>query len=356
MSTLYPLLTERRLVRPIWGGTELAAWLNLPEPRPDKLGETWEVYDQNRIINGPLAGRSLAGATQQYGAALVGTRAVERYGADFPLLSKFIDAADRLSIQVHPDDAYAHRHEAAAGFHGKTEAWYILSAAPGATVIYGLARPSSRAEFAAAIAAGRVDDLLRRLLVKAGDVIFVSAGTVHAIEAGIVLFEIQQKSDLTYRVYDYGRRDAATGQPRALHLDKALDVIDYAPAARAAIPHLDLGNGHVLLVACPFFALETWTLASEQSAATDPGTFEILTVLDGAGTLHAAGSAVSLRRGLSLVMPAALGTYSLQPEADETPPLRLLRATVPDLERDLLQPLRAKGLDETRLAQTILTD
>jgi mannose-6-phosphate isomerase len=192
MSTLYPLLTERRLVQPIWGGTQLAAWLNLPEPRPDKLGETWEVYDQNRIINGPLAARSLADASRQYGAALVGTRTVEHYGADFPLLAKFIDAADRLSIQVHPDDAYAHRHEAAAGFHGKTEAWYILSAAPGATVIHGLARPSSRAELAAAIAAGQVDDWLRRLPIKAGDVIFVPAGTLHAIEAGIVLFEIQQ--------------------------------------------------------------------------------------------------------------------------------------------------------------------
>jgi mannose-6-phosphate isomerase len=356
MSTLYPLLTERRLVQPIWGGTQLAAWLNLPEPRPDKLGETWEVYDQNRIINGPLAGRSLADASRQYGAALVGTRTVERYGADFPLLAKFIDAADRLSIQVHPDDAYAHRHEAAAGFHGKTEAWYILSAAPGATVIYGLARPSSRAELAAAIAAGQVDDWLRRLLVKAGDVIFVPAGTLHAIEAGIVLFEIQQKSDLTYRVYDYDRRDAATGLPRALHLDKALDVLDYAPAPRAAIPPLDLGDGRVLLVACPFFALEAWTLASEQSAATDPGTFEILTVLAGAGTLRAAGSAISLRRGLSVVMPAALGACTLLPIASEAAPLRLLRATVPDLERDLLQPLRAKGVDETRLAQTILTD
>src|SRR5712692_968948 len=236
MDALYPLLTERRLVQPIWGGTELAAWLSLPEPRPDKLGETWEVYDQNRISNGPLAGRSLADASQQYGAALVGTRTAERYGADFPLLAKFIDAADRLSIQVHPDDVYAHRHEAATGFHGKTEAWYILSAAPGATVIYGLARPNSRAEFAAAIAAGQVGNLVRRLPVKAGDVIFVPAGTVHAIEAGIVLFEIQQKSDLTYRVFDYGRRDAVTGQPRALHKDKALDVMDYVPASRGAIP------------------------------------------------------------------------------------------------------------------------
>jgi mannose-6-phosphate isomerase len=355
MTAVYPLLTERRLVQSIWGGTELAPWLNLPEPRPRRLGESWQVYDQNRIINGPLAGGSLASAARQYGAALVGTRTVERYGADFPLLAKFIDAADRLSIQVHPDDAYAHQHEAATGFHGKTEAWYILSAASGATVIFGLARPSSRAEVAAAVAAGQVADLVRRLAVKAGDVIFVPAGTVHAIEAGIVLFEIQQKSDLTYRVYDYGRRDAATGQPRALHLDKALDVMDFVPAPRAAIPPLELGAGRVLLVACPLFALEEWIVSSAQSPATDPGTFQILTVLDGAGTLQAAGSAIPLERGLSVVLPAMLGTYTLLPEAGGTPPMRLLRVTVPDLERDLLQPLRAAGLDDARLAQTIMT-
>jgi mannose-6-phosphate isomerase len=354
MDELYPLLTEPRLVQPIWGGTELAAWLNLPEPRPERLGETWQVYDQNRINNGPLAGRTLAEASKQLGAALVGTRTLARYGADFPLLAKFIDAADRLSIQVHPDDAYAHQHEAATGFHGKTEAWYILSAAPAATVIYGLARPSSRAEFAAAIAAGQVKELMQRLPVKAGDVIFVPAGTVHAIEAGIVLFEIQQKSDLTYRVYDWDRRDAATGQPRALQVDKSLDVMDYTRPPRGVIPPLDLGAGRMLLVACPFFALEAWTLDGAQTATTDMGTFEILTVLDGAGVLQAGGSTLRLERGLSVVLPAALGAYMLRPEAGGAAALRLLRVTVPDLERDLLQPLRAKGVDDARLAQTII--
>src|SRR5687768_13893404 len=127
-SRLYPLLTERRIVQPIWGGTRLAEWLDLPEPRPERIGETWQVYDTNPIVNGPLAGRTLAQVTEQYAAELVGTRTVERYGRDFPLLAKFIDAAAPLSIQVHPDDAYAHEHEATTGFHGKTEAWYIIEA------------------------------------------------------------------------------------------------------------------------------------------------------------------------------------------------------------------------------------
>ncbi len=349
MDALYPLLTERRLVSPIWGGTELAAWLNLPAPRPARLGETWQVYDQNTIVNGPLAGRSLCDVTRQYGAALVGTRSVARYGADFPLLAKFIDAADRLSIQVHPNDDYAHRHAADTGFHGKTEAWYILSAAPGAHVTYGLARPSNRAEFEAAVRAGTVETLLRRLPVRAGDVVFVPAGTVHAIGAGIVLFEIQQKSDLTYRVYDYDRRDAATGQPRALHLDQALDVMDFAPAPQSLVPPLPLSPGRELRVACPYFALERWSLEAAQPLPTNPGSFEILTVIDGAAALEWPGGSLPLSRGDSVVVPAALGDFRLQPAAQA----EVLRVYVPDLEQGLLAPLREQGLDAARTASTI---
>ena len=341
MDTLYPLLTERRLVSPIWGGVELADWLNLPAPRLTRLGETWQVYDQNTITNGPLAGRSLLDVTRQHGAELVGTRSLARYGADFPLLAKFIDAADRLSIQVHPDDDYAHRYAAGTGFHGKTEAWYILSAAPDACVTYGLTRPSNRAEFEAAVRAGTVDTLLQRLSVRAGDVVFVPAGTVHAIGAGIVLFEIQQKSDLTYRVYDYDRRDAATGHARALHLDQALDVINYAPATQKMVPPLPLGPGRELLVACPYFALERWSLPAAQPLATDPGTFEILTVIDGAAVLEWPGGSLALARGVSVVVPASLGSFQLQAAAQA----QVLRVYVPDLEQGLLEPLSKQGLD-----------
>jgi mannose-6-phosphate isomerase len=350
-ATLYPLLTQRRIVQPIWGGDYLAAWLNLPEPRPERLGETWQVYDENPIMNGPLQGRTLADVTREYGAALVGTRTTERYGADFPLLAKFIDAGDRLSIQVHPDDAYAHSREAATGFHGKTEAWYILHATPGAEVTYGLAQPSNREDFARAIQAGEVEGLMRRVPVQAGDVVFVPAGTMHAINAGIVLFEIQQKSDLTYRVYDYARRDAKTGQPRELHIDKSLDVMDYAPSPRGTVPPLPLGEGRELLVACALFALERWTLASEQTLAPDAGTFEIWTAIEGAARLQWSGDELILARGESVVLPAARGNYTLLPGDAGQP--QLLRAYVPDLERDLIAPLKAHGVDEARIAQTI---
>lgn len=347
------MVTERRIVQPIWGGTRLAAWLELPEPRPERIGETWQVYDTNAILNGPLAGRTLAQVTQQYAAELVGTRTVERYGRDFPLLAKFIDAAAPLSIQVHPDDAYAHEHEAATGFHGKTEAWYIIEATPGASVVYGLDHSSSRDELKAAVEDGSIEALFRRVPVQAGDVVFVPAGTMHAIDAGIMLFEIQQKSDLTYRLYDYGRRDAQTGQPRELHVQKALDVTDFAPPARTTIPPLGLGESRQLLIACDSFALEGWTIEKVQALSTDPSTFEIITVIEGALQLHANGDVLKVRRGDSVVLPASLGGYQLQPEP-QTVGGRLLRAYVPDLEHDIVAPLKARGMDPALIAGSVV--
>jgi mannose-6-phosphate isomerase len=353
-STLYPLLTERRIVQPIWGGTRLAAWLDLPEPRPERIGETWQVYDSNPILNGFLAGQTLAQATATYGAALVGTRAVERYGLDFPLLAKFIDAAAPLSIQVHPDDDYAHKHEAATGFHGKTEAWYIIDAEPGASVVYGLERPSSRDELRAAVEDGSIETLLQRVPVQSGDVIFVPAGTMHAIDAGIMLFEIQQKSDLTYRVYDYGRRDARTGQPRELHVGKALDVTDFEPPSWGRIPAVAFDEHRDLMIACDSFALEGWTIETARNGLTDPGTFEILTVVEGMATLRAGDNEMALRRGDSVVLPASLGDYTLLPGQGSAGTRSLiLRAYVPDLERDIVEPLKAKGLDAARIAASV---
>lgn len=347
MSPLGPIRTERRLVEPIWGGSRLAAWLGLPEPRPSSLGESWQVYEHNPVVGEP--GRTLADLTREHGAALVGARTVARYGADFPLLAKFIDAADRLSIQVHPDDAYAHSREAHTGFHGKTEAWYILDAAPGATITYGLSRPSGRDEFAAAVRDGSVEQLMGALPVAPGDVIFVPAGTLHAINAGIVLFEIQQKSDLTYRVYDYGRRDAKTGQPRELHVEKSLDVSTFEPAPGGKLAPLALGPGRDLLVACPYFALERLDQAGPTQWATEPGSFEILTPIAGAATISWDAGSLRLARGESLVLPAALGAWGLAPDGG---PLTALRAYVPDLDA-LAAEARAAGHPAERLAEVI---
>ena len=323
MQSLAPLTLERRLDSRIWGGSTLGPWLGLADSPPN-LAESWQVYEHNRVIGGPFDRRTLADLAAEYGAALVGTRSFERYGADFPLLAKFIDAADHLSVQVHPHDAYAHTVEAATGFHGKTEAWYILHAAPGADLIHGLIRASNRDELAGALADGALLGLLRRVPARAGDTIFVPAGTIHAINAGIMLFEIQQKSDLTYRVYDYGRHDAQ-GHARELHVERALDVTTYAAAPPAVVEPTQLDDARTLLVQCPYFAMERLDLSAPLAAEVDPGSFEIFTTIDGAARLAWADGEQRLARGESIVLPASLGAYRLAPDPSAT----LLRCYVP---------------------------
>ncbi len=354
-NALYPLLTSPRIIEPIWGGTRLARWLDLPKSHPSRLGEIWQAYDANPIINGALEGQTLAQVARNYGADLVGTRTIARYGADFPLLAKFIDAGDRLSIQVHPDDAYAHAYEAHTGFHGKTEAWYVLDAEPGANIVCGLSQTTSREEFEAAIHTGELETLLHYVPVSPGDVILVPAGTVHAINAGIMLFEIQEKSDLTYRVYDYGRRDSRTGKPRELHLEKALNVIkyDYVTCPKITSLPLESDGTRALLVACPYFALERLMLHADYRAETDPGSFEILTVISGTGTLVWSDGDIALSRGVSLVLPAALGEYTIQ---NHDAPLQVLRAYVPDLNHGLIEPLRNRGISDSVIDQAIAQD
>jgi mannose-6-phosphate isomerase len=351
---LYPLAVERKLVQRIWGGQRLATRLRLNGSCPARLGETWEVFDTNVIRNGHLAGQTLSQVAARYGAQLVGTRPLARYGAGFPLLIKFIDANDRLSLQVHPNDGYAHTYEAVTGFHGKTEAWYILEAEPGADIIYGLSQYVDRAGFEAAVHAGNLEPLLQRVPVNKGDIILVPAGTLHAINAGIVLFEIQEKSDLTYRVYDYGRIDSATGKRRELHLQKALDVMDMTPSLvtkQRSLP-LEEDGSRTLLVACSHFALEHWQITSEQSHATSLDSLAIVTVIEGRGTFAWEEGNLDLCAGESLVLPAALGGWALRPAQGSTM-LHALHSYVPDLERDVIQPLKEQGYQEEQIERLV---
>ena len=308
---LPPLILERKLVSRLWGGNSLGSWMGLGNV-PTQLAESWQVYEHNRITEGPFAGSTLAELAQEYGAALLGTRPFARGGTDFPLLAKFIDAADHLSVQVHPDDAYAHTVEAHTGFHGKTEAWYILRATPNAELIHGLAQPSNRQAFADALQNGTVMNLVRRIPTQAGDTVFVPAGTIHAINAGIMLFEIQQKSDLTYRVYDYDRRDTA-GKLRELHIEQALDVANFGAQPPATVPPQQIDDTRTLLIHCEHFTMERWDVRAPLAATTDPGSFEILTLIDGALTLRWPGGTRTLVRGTSVVLPAVLGDYTLAP-------------------------------------------
>ena len=314
--TLYAVRLTRRFESRLWGGHTLAAWLGVTDA-PTPLAETWEVYNDNLICNGALRGLTLRQAVQQYGAAFVGQRSFARYGAEFPLLAKFIDAAQPLSVQVHPDDTYAHTHEAASGFHGKTEAWHILAAQPDSDIIHGLIHPISRTHYADAIANGTLDTLLRHVPVQAGDTVFVPAGTIHAINAGIMLFEIQQTSDLTYRVYDYNRRDAH-GHLRDLHIDQAIAVSDLGEAAAVPTPAVARGAGGAELVRSEFFVMDRHHATHATSWQRPADTFQIVTLIDGAAIYADAGGSEQLTRGDSLVIPAAIATSTLTPGGSAT--------------------------------------
>ena len=320
---LYPLTLDRFLSPRLWGGERLVSFLGLSEPEGDEpLGESWQIYGENRVLNGSFQGRTLDEVTAELGADLIGTVSSGRYGDRFPLLAKFIDAGDKLSIQVHPDDAYAHEHEAASGFHGKSEAWLILEAEPDAHIIWGfkdMLRPDA---VKAAAREERLEPHLNVVPVKAGDVVYNPAGTVHAIGAGILLFEIQQASDLTYRLYDYGRKDSK-GQPRDLHLDKALEVADLTPGEHAKLEPKPLGDGKTQLIHTEHFATERLEVSGELSTTTQPSSADLLTVLSGELKLRAGDTELTLSQGTSCVLPAALGPYRLSGEGV------LLRCYVP---------------------------
>lgn len=215
----------------------------------------------------------------------------------FPILTKFIDAKNDLSIQVHPSDAYALEHE---GQYGKTEVWYVLDAEPGAFLYYGFAHEITREEFARRIQENTLTEVLNAVPVKKGDVFFIPAGTLHAICKGIVIAEVQQNSNVTYRVYDYGRV-GADGKPRALHIQQALAVTELCPPKE-----LDFG-GH--LAQCEYFTVDAVTGNFEGIA--DETSFVSLLITEGAGSLHCGGEQVNFHKGDSLFLPADSGAFSL---------------------------------------------
>jgi mannose-6-phosphate isomerase len=241
----------------------------LQSPKP--IGELWLAYDQNRIGSGPFAGKTLAEALPELGADFIGKAAYSKYGLELPLLVKFLDTAEWLSVQVHPDDAYAHTVEAARGFHGKTEAWYILEGE--GEIVYGLREPMERENLARAAQDGTLWDRLRREWVVSEQVIPVPAGTIHALGPGLLLYEVQQRSDLTYRLYDYGR-------PRELHLEKGLDVAKRTPTP---LPHpVPLPAHHKeILLACEAFVLERHHLRGRLTLRAPDDSFLLLTLIVG---------------------------------------------------------------------------
>lgn len=322
--TIGAFCVARRYESRLWGGTQMAAWLSVTDA-PTQFAESWQVYNDNPITTGVHRGMTLRALVARHQSALVGARSYARYVDDFPLLAKFIDAGQALSVQVHPDDTYAHTYEAHTGFHGKTEAWYIIGTQPGSDVIHGLNAPLTRDAYAAAIADGTLTQHLRHVPIHAGDTIDVPAGTIHAINAGVFLFEIQQSSDLTYRVYDYLRRDDH-GNLRTLHIPQALAVSHLDNNRPAHSTPVVLGSGHEELVRSPYFVMERIATAHAQHWTRNADSFEILTLIDGACVLTDAHGIHPLQRGDSIIIPADSPPYHMAPSNNAT----WLRCWVPD--------------------------
>jgi mannose-6-phosphate isomerase len=332
----------------IWGARSLAPLYpeksNLLEP----LGEAWLTGVDCEIATGPYAGKTLAEAWAEMPAEWRGEQLAAI--ADFPLLVKFIFPTDKLSIQVHPDDAYASAHEKAAGGRGKTEMWHVVSAYSGAQVLVGLKPGVDKEKFCAGLAQHTLESLFEAIPVNAGDTLFVPAGTPHTIGPGMVICEVQEYSDLTYRVYDYGRVDAH-GKPRDLHIEKALEVTNFGTRAGGKVTPLPLpadGAARSLLTACRFFATERWECSEKCEILIDAARFELIVVLEGAGNFSWPDSAARYHRGECWLVPASQGRIWVQPEA----PTSLIRTYVPDVAA-LRTELHQSGISAAALAQVI---
>lgn len=310
---LYPYVLEPRETPAIWGGDALVSRYGKIGDRTALLGESWECWDENRLANAD--GRTLAELRTELGRALTGTIDPTRV---FPVLTKIIDARQALSVQVHPDDAYAQRVEHEP--NGKTECWYILDAAPDAELVLGWSRDTTREEYERRVADGTLGDILRRIKVAPGEAFYLPAGTLHAIGAGIQLFETQQASDLTYRIFDWNRV-GADGKPRQLHVERAADVLDFRATSPGAVRQLgfdDDGLRRTLLIADRRFLVEVVTVRrSETQLATD-GLPLTITAMDAHLRVDAAAGSVVLEPWQSILTPAAADRITLIPGGEPT--------------------------------------
>lgn len=347
MGFLYPIRLKASLHETIWGGRRLEreGWKQLPSG-DIAIGEAWETEASTVVQNGSYAGQTLGELVELLGPALLGEVAIAIFGRRFPLLAKFIDANAQLSVQVHPDDVYAATHE--GGQLGKTEFWYVLAAEPNATVIYGFKGSTTRAEVQHAIQEVTLETLLHEEQVIAGDVIFVPPGTVHAIGSGVMLYELQEYSDLTYRMYDYGRLTAA-GIPRPLHIERSLDVSCYEPARRIKVKPVlladDPGYEDHCLVACRYFVTRELHFRSHHNTSSSmrgktTGSCIILSSLGAEVRVYYGPTfkhSEALSKGQTMVLPAALGDYRIEGSG------RLVFSYVPTAGDEAWQAWRIKN-------------
>lgn len=307
MSKLSPVKLSPAFKDYLWGGTKLKEKYNKKSDL-EIVAESWEMSchkdGQSTVITGDYAGKTLSEYVEILGKDALGEKA--KKFSYFPLLIKFIDAKDNLSIQVHPADEYALRVE---GEYGKTEMWYVLEAEEGAYLYYGFNRDITKEEFAERIKNNTILEVLNKVNVKSGDVFFIDAGTVHAIGAGLMICEIQQNSNTTYRVYDYDRRDKE-GNARPLHVEKAIEVSKLTKA-----PELKKAENDVL-ASCEYFTVKKAMVNGEKSVKIDESSFISLIVVDGTGEIALGDDKLTVTKGDSIFVPAQDGEIELSGEME----------------------------------------
>ena len=324
-APLHPLRFEPIIKSLIWGGRKLATVLNKPIGEGSQYAESWEISDHrsdvSRVAEGPLAGSTLRELAAEHGVGLFGRAVGHR--DQFPLLIKFIDAQQDLSVQVHPDDALG---RTLVDDNGKTETWVIVHAEPGSRIYAGLKAGVTREKMARAIDEGTVESLIHSFPAKAGDCIFIPAGTVHAIGAGVVLAEVQQMSDATFRLHDWGRV-GLDGKPRQLHLQESLQAIDFAAgpvSPMTTTPEPIPGGTREALSRSDYFALDRLELTGP-STIGNPDRFTVVVGLGGEAEVRSSDLAMTIELGQTLLLPAAIGACRVEPNGRAT----LLTCVVP---------------------------
>jgi mannose-6-phosphate isomerase len=309
----YPLQFQPILKDRIWGGTKLKTYLNKPITS-EITGESWEIStvenDVSEIANGAFKGKSLDVLLNAFPIGILGTKVHEQFGAQFPLLFKYLDAREDLSIQVHPNDELAKkRHNS----FGKTEMWYVMQADEDARLIVGFKENSSKEEYLNHLKNNSLVTLLDSKTVQKGDVFFLNTGTVHAIGAGTVIAEIQQTSDVTYRLYDFDRKDAQ-GNLRELHVDLALDAINYDRVESERV-YSEVLNSSNLIATCPYFTTNIIPLDGNIDVATNPETFKVYMCVEGNFQLDLGTETYNYVTGDTVLIPAQMDSFSLSGEA-----------------------------------------
>ncbi len=342
-SDLYPYLLDPLITPAIWGGHALVRQYGKTGDPNAAIGESWECWETDRVRNGSMAGLSVADLRAKLGMQLLGDGDPSR---PFPILTKFIDAREALSVQVHPDDAYAQRVEHQP--NGKTECWLVLAADPGAELVLGWTHDTTRTEYVTRVENGTLGEILRRVPVKEGDAFYLPSGTLHAIGKGIVVYETQQASDLTYRIFDWNRL-GTDGKPRELHVAKAADVLNYHQGRAAQLTtiayHFD-GMDRTALIADKHFIVERIHASAEPATLPTYNRPIICTALARPLHLHCDGGDADLAPYQTALVPAGASYVQVQADHGDAP---FMCVTPPVDARTLPVRLLAAGIAEDRI-------